>query len=217
VTHFPTAKRPFYVMDDPHNPRETLSFDLLFRGLEITTGGQRIHDYDAIIKKMEARGMDPEELASQLCRYYDERNREDVDRLPKVTRRNVLILKYYSFENYFFNPAVMVRLGIVESEDAFYGTLYGKWREYLYRIRSGQQLLGRDFSSPEDMKDHMEEVRTYLRGHNLYDIFYGPFKEREKEILRAYIDLAPREDFKDILDAIDRFVYFDSRKRPGDK
>lgn len=47
--------------------------------------------------------------------------------------------------------AVMVRLGIVESEDAFYGTLYGKWREYLYRIRSGQQLmevLGRDFSSP---------------------------------------------------------------------
>ena len=42
------------------------SFDLLFRGLEITTGGQRIHDYDAIIKKMEARGMDPEELASYL-------------------------------------------------------------------------------------------------------------------------------------------------------
>lgn len=106
----------------------------------------------------------------------------------------------------------------MESEDAFYQTLYGKWREYLYRIRSGQQLtevLGRDFSSPEDMKEHMEEVRTYLRGHNLYDIFYGPFREREKEILKAYIDLAPKEDFKDILDAIDRFVYFDSRKRPG--
>lgn len=55
---------------------------------------------------------------------------------------------------------------------------------------SGQQLmevLGRDFSSPEDMKEHMEEVRTFLRGHNLYDIFYGPFRDREKEILRAYI------------------------------
>lgn len=37
----------------------------------------------------------------------------------------------------------------------------------------------------------------------------------KKEILKAYIDLAPKEDFKDILDAIDRFVYFDSRKRPG--
>ena len=173
---------------------------------------------DQFLMIRDGDGKDPEELASQLCRYYDERNLEDVDRLPKVTKRNVLILKYYSFENYFFNPAVMVRLGIVESEDAFYQTLYGKWREYLYRIRSGQQLtevLGRDFSSPEDMKEHMEEVRTYLRGHNLYDIFYGPFREREKEILKAYIDLAPKEDFKDILDAIDRFVYFDSRKRPG--
>ena len=39
----------------------------------------------------------------------------------------------------------------------------------------------------------------------------------KKEILRAYIDLAPKEDFKDILYAIDRFVYFDSRKRPEDE
>ena len=61
------------------------------------------------------------------------------------------------------------------------------------------EVLGRDFSSPEDMKEHMEEARTFLRGHNLYDIFYGPFRDREKEILRAYIDLAPKEDFKDIL------------------
>ena len=43
VTHYPSKKRPFYAMDDPEDPRYTLSFDLLFRGLEITTGGQRIH------------------------------------------------------------------------------------------------------------------------------------------------------------------------------
>lgn len=171
---------------------------------------------DQFLMIRDGDGMDPEELVSQLCRYYDERNEEDVDRLPKVTRRNVLILKYYSFENYFFNPSIMARLGIVESEEGFYKTLYEKWREYLYRIRSGQHLtkaLGRDFTSPEDMKEHMEEVRIYLRGHNLYDIFYGPFREKEKEILKAYIELAPREEFKDILDAIDRFVYFDSRKK----
>ena len=66
VTHFPTAKRPFYVMDDPENPRETLSFDLLFRGLEITTGGQRIHDYGAQVAKLRARGMDPANFASYL-------------------------------------------------------------------------------------------------------------------------------------------------------
>ena len=45
VTHYPAKKRPFYAMDDPEDPRYTLSFDLLFRGLEVTTGGQRIHDY----------------------------------------------------------------------------------------------------------------------------------------------------------------------------
>ncbi len=58
VTHFPSAKRPFYAMDDPENPKYALSFDLLFRGLEITTGGQRIHDYNEQIAKLEARKMD---------------------------------------------------------------------------------------------------------------------------------------------------------------
>ena len=103
----------------------------------------------------------------------------------------------------------------MESQEAFYETLYKKWREYLHRLTSGQKLikaLGRDFTSPEDMKDHMEEIRIHLRGHNLYDIFYGPFRSREQEILKAYIRLAPRDDFKDILDAIDSFPYFDSRK-----
>lgn len=58
VTHFPSAKRPFYAMDDPENPKYALSFDLLFRGLEITTGGQRIHDYHEQVKKLEDRKMD---------------------------------------------------------------------------------------------------------------------------------------------------------------
>lgn len=64
VTHFPSAKRPFYVMDDPENTSETLSFDLLFRGLEITTGGQRINDYDMQITKLESRGIDPAQFES---------------------------------------------------------------------------------------------------------------------------------------------------------
>ena len=44
VTHYPSKKRPFYAMDDPQDDKFTLSFDLLFHGLEVTTGGQRIHD-----------------------------------------------------------------------------------------------------------------------------------------------------------------------------
>ena len=54
VTHYPSKKRPFYAMDDPEDSKYTLSFDLLFQGLEITTGGQRIHDYQKLIEKIEA-------------------------------------------------------------------------------------------------------------------------------------------------------------------
>lgn len=66
VTHYPSKKRPFYAMDDPADPKFTLSFDLLFKGLEVTTGGQRIHDYKEILAKMEKRGMNPEDIASYL-------------------------------------------------------------------------------------------------------------------------------------------------------
>ena len=66
ITHFPAAKRPFYAMNDKEDPRTALSFDLLFRGLEITTGGQRIHDYKEQVAKMEAMGMDINDFASYL-------------------------------------------------------------------------------------------------------------------------------------------------------
>lgn len=66
VTHYPSKKRPFYAMDDPEDSRFTLSFDLLYKGLEITTGGQRIHDYQMILDKMAKRGMDPEDIKDYL-------------------------------------------------------------------------------------------------------------------------------------------------------
>lgn len=66
VTHYPSKKRPFYAMEDPADPRFTLSFDLLFKGLEVTTGGQRIHDYDRILEKLERRGMSPEDMGAYL-------------------------------------------------------------------------------------------------------------------------------------------------------
>lgn len=66
VTGYPVKKRPFYAMDDPENPKYTLSFDLLFRGMEVTTGGQRIHDYEMQVAKMRAKHMNPEEFESYL-------------------------------------------------------------------------------------------------------------------------------------------------------
>ena len=66
VTHYPSKKRPFYAMDDPTDPKVTLSFDLLFRGLEVTTGGQRIHSYTELMEKIEKRGMDTEGMEQYL-------------------------------------------------------------------------------------------------------------------------------------------------------
>ena len=174
---------------------------------------------DRFLMIRDGDGKDAAELGRQLCRYYEERNLEDVDKLPKVRRENVLILRYYSFENYFLNPQVMVRLGIVESEEQFYRILLEKWKEYLHRLKSGQHLtevLGCGLETTEDVRNHMEEIRIYLRGHNLFDIFYGKYKERETEILERYIDLAPREDFQDIFAALERFPYFEGRKMAED-
>lgn len=171
---------------------------------------------DQFLMIRDGDGKNREELAEQLCRYYSERNRQDIDKLPRVGRQNVLILKYYSFENYFLNPKVMAQLGVVESEEAFWEILFAKWEQYLHRITSGQHLvevLGKDICSVEDLKEHFEEFKIYMRGHNLYDIFYGRFRENETELLKKYLELAPRDDFADILDVIDSFVYFDSRKK----
>lgn len=66
VTHYPSIKRPFYTKDDPADPENTRSFDLLFRGIEITTGGQRINDYDEQVAKFRKFGLDPEAFSSFL-------------------------------------------------------------------------------------------------------------------------------------------------------
>ena len=66
VTHFPSSKPPFYAMNSREDSREAYKFDLLFRGLEITSGGQRIHDYNEQVEKMKAQGLDPKDFESYL-------------------------------------------------------------------------------------------------------------------------------------------------------
>lgn len=60
VTHYPTSKRPMYTHPDPKDLEFTNSFDLLFRGLEVTTGGQRLNDYDTLVANIKKWGNDPE-------------------------------------------------------------------------------------------------------------------------------------------------------------
>jgi nondiscriminating aspartyl-tRNA synthetase len=59
---YPKSKRPVYAMPHDMKPDFTRSFDLLFRGLEITTGGQRIHDHDMLVDAFRKRGLVPEEF-----------------------------------------------------------------------------------------------------------------------------------------------------------
>lgn len=161
-------------------------------------------------------GKDPKQLKNDLCHYYEERGKEDRGALPRVRLRNVLILKYYSFENYFLDPKVMAKIGVIQSEEEFYDILFMKYQEYLYRLKSFinmKEKTGIDIQSKEDIKKNLESILIYGRGHNLFDIFYGRYRgEKENAILKKYIDAADRDTFKDILDAIDSFVYFDSRK-----
>lgn len=66
VTHFPTSKRPFYTHVEPKDPEFTRSFDLLFRGLEMCSGGQRVHDYQELKKRITEKGLDPEKFEFYL-------------------------------------------------------------------------------------------------------------------------------------------------------
>lgn len=63
VTHYPVSKRPFYTYEDEEDRGYTKSFDLLFRGVEITTGGQRRHTYESLVEGARAKGLDPEKFA----------------------------------------------------------------------------------------------------------------------------------------------------------
>jgi nondiscriminating aspartyl-tRNA synthetase len=62
ITHYPVSKRPFYTYEDEADPGFTKSFDLLFRGVEITTGGQRVHNYEKLIDRIKMKGLDPDKF-----------------------------------------------------------------------------------------------------------------------------------------------------------
>lgn len=66
LTEYPVSKRPMYAMPDSERPELTKSFDLIYKGLEITTGGQRIHDYDMLAANIRKFGLNPEDFGFYL-------------------------------------------------------------------------------------------------------------------------------------------------------
>lgn len=171
---------------------------------------------DQFLMIRDSDGKNPKHLTKQLCSYYRERSKEGGTDLPNVTPKNILILKYYSFENYFLDPSTMVKIGVLKSEEQFYDILYKKYKEYLYRLPSMKRLIRTKnvrINNKEDVKKNIEWIKIYVRGHNLYDIFYGKYRSEEEKILKKYVEEAPKEVFADILEAIDSFVYFENRKK----
>lgn len=69
ITHYPVKKRPFYTYEDEQDQGYTKSFDLLFRGVEITTGGQRVHDYELLLERLKSRNLDPENFSFYLMAF----------------------------------------------------------------------------------------------------------------------------------------------------
>ena len=69
VTHYPVSKRPFYTMEDMNDAGMTKSFDLLFRGVEIVSGSQRVHNYEMLVEKIKSKGLDPEKFEFYLMAF----------------------------------------------------------------------------------------------------------------------------------------------------
>ena len=69
VVGYPLSGRPMYTNFREESPEISRSFDLLFRGLEITTGSQRIHDYETLVTKMRERGLNPDEYSSYVSAF----------------------------------------------------------------------------------------------------------------------------------------------------
>lgn len=66
LTEYPISKRPMYAMPDSEKPGLTKSFDLIFKGLEITTGGQRIHNYEMLKENISKFGLNPDDFSFYL-------------------------------------------------------------------------------------------------------------------------------------------------------
>ncbi|MEO8700622.1 MAG: aspartate--tRNA(Asn) ligase, partial [Kofleriaceae bacterium] len=69
VTGYPMVKRPFYTHPDPERPAHSRSFDLLFRGTELVTGGQRLHRHADYLAAIEARGMSRAPLEAYMTAF----------------------------------------------------------------------------------------------------------------------------------------------------
>ncbi len=66
LTNYPWEIRPMYIMPDPNSLGETFGFDLLYRGVELASGGQRIHEYEKLVENMKRKKLNPNDFENYL-------------------------------------------------------------------------------------------------------------------------------------------------------
>lgn len=66
ITEWPTSIKPFYVMPKADDPEKSTAFDLMYRDLELSSGSQRIHDYDLLYSQIEAKDLNPDSFEKYL-------------------------------------------------------------------------------------------------------------------------------------------------------
>lgn len=123
----------------------------------------KLYIKDQFLMIRDSDGKNPKTLVNQLCNYYGQRAYED-ENIMRIKPENVLVLKYYSFENYFLEPSVMAKIGVVKTEEEFYNILYKKFKTYLYKLPSVKKMCrvtGIRIKSKEDIKKNMESIKIY--------------------------------------------------------
>jgi len=68
ITKYPLSKRPFYTMPSEEEGCSE-SFELIYKGMEITTGGQRIHNYEQLVESLKTNGFNPKEYEKYLMSF----------------------------------------------------------------------------------------------------------------------------------------------------
>ena len=158
---------------------------------------------------------DSNRLPLLLEKYYSEIYDDDgkLQRITIIPTNSCTNIKTYANLKYINKLYLKDQFLMIRDSDG----KNPKYKDYLFKLNSFKKLLRtKNFriKNKQDIKDHIEDIKIYVRGHNLFDIFYGRYHgTAEQEILKKYIDAAPRETFQDIFDAIDSFVYFENRKK----
>lgn len=157
---------------------------------------------------------DINEIKNKLLNSFHENLGSDCS---EKLEQNILILTYSSLENYFLDPHILISLNVIRDLNDYYSKIekyinnnkeriieYLKKQNDTERATSLENIIFKDCN----IEDKIEDIKKYVRGHDLFGIF-GELKTK----IEDYIAYSTRDIFKEILNFLDKHSYFASRKK----